>query len=45
LTSKHKLIGLGFETTTTTGEHFRHALADEIKRWTAVVQAAKLKTQ
>jgi hypothetical protein len=43
LTSKDKLSGLGFATTTTMGEQLRHALADEIKRWAALVQAAKMK--
>jgi tripartite-type tricarboxylate transporter receptor subunit TctC len=42
---RDKLIGLGFETATTSGEEFRRDVADEIKRWSAVVQAAKLKTQ
>jgi tripartite-type tricarboxylate transporter receptor subunit TctC len=42
---KEKLVGLGFETATTSGELFRRDIAEEIKRWSAVVQAAKLKTQ
>jgi hypothetical protein len=42
LISKDKLIGFGFETTTSTGEQFRRELADEMKRWTVV---AKSKTR
>jgi tripartite-type tricarboxylate transporter receptor subunit TctC len=42
---KDKLATLGFDTATTSREQFARDLADEIKRWSDVVQAAKLKTQ
>jgi tripartite-type tricarboxylate transporter receptor subunit TctC len=42
---KDKLVTLGFDTATTSREQFARALAAEIKRWSDVVQAAKLRTQ
>jgi tripartite-type tricarboxylate transporter receptor subunit TctC len=42
---KDKLVGLGFDTTTTPSEPFGRELADEIKRWSDVVQKAKLRIQ
>jgi tripartite-type tricarboxylate transporter receptor subunit TctC len=42
---RDKLVALGFDTTTTSSEQFARDLADEVKRWTDVVQKAKLKTQ
>ena len=42
---RDKLVALGFDTATTSGEQFARDLADEVKRWTDVVSKAKLKTQ
>jgi tripartite-type tricarboxylate transporter receptor subunit TctC len=42
---KERLVALGFETTTTSTEQFGRDVSAEIKRWSDVVQKAKLKTQ
>src|SRR5262245_22339979 len=42
---KEKLTGLGFDTTTTSSEQFGREVSEEIKRWSDVVQKAKLRTQ
>jgi tripartite-type tricarboxylate transporter receptor subunit TctC len=42
---KERLVALGFETTTTSTEQFGREVSEEIKRWSDVVQKAKLKTQ
>ena len=41
---RDKLVTLGFDTTATPGEPFGRELVDETKRWSDVVQKAKLKT-
>jgi len=40
-----KLTSLGFDTTTTSTEQFGREVSEEVKRWTDVVQKAKLRTQ
>ena len=42
---KERLVTLGFDTTSTSGERFRTDIVAEIKRWTEVVQKAKIKIQ
>jgi tripartite-type tricarboxylate transporter receptor subunit TctC len=42
---KDKLTGLGFDTATTSTEQFGREVSEEVKRWTDVVQKAKLRTQ
>lgn len=42
---KAKLVTLGFDTTSTSGEHFRRDLTAEIRRWTEVVAKAKIRIQ
>jgi tripartite-type tricarboxylate transporter receptor subunit TctC len=42
---KAKLVTLGFDTTSTSGERFRSDLAAEIRRWTEVVEKAKIRIQ
>jgi tripartite-type tricarboxylate transporter receptor subunit TctC len=42
---KERLVALGFETTATSTEQFGRDVSAEIKRWSDVVQKAKLKTQ
>jgi tripartite-type tricarboxylate transporter receptor subunit TctC len=42
---KEKLAGLGFDTTTTSTGQFGREVSEEVKRWTEVVQKAKLRTQ
>jgi tripartite-type tricarboxylate transporter receptor subunit TctC len=42
---RDKLTSLGFDTATTSSEQFARDLSDEIKRWSDVVQKAKIKSQ
>jgi tripartite-type tricarboxylate transporter receptor subunit TctC len=42
---KEKLAGLGFDTTTTSTDQFARDVSEEVKRWSDVVQKAKLKAQ
>jgi tripartite-type tricarboxylate transporter receptor subunit TctC len=42
---KEKLASLGFDTATTSTEQFGREVSEEVKRWTDVVQKAKLRTQ
>jgi tripartite-type tricarboxylate transporter receptor subunit TctC len=42
---KERLVTLGFDTTSTPGERFRADISAEIRRWTEVVQKAKIKIQ
>jgi tripartite-type tricarboxylate transporter receptor subunit TctC len=42
---KDKLMSLGFDTSATPGARFRNDIAAELRRWTEVVQTAKIKMQ
>jgi tripartite-type tricarboxylate transporter receptor subunit TctC len=42
---REKLSGLGFDTTVTSTEQFGRDVSEEVKRWSDVVQKAKLRTQ
>jgi tripartite-type tricarboxylate transporter receptor subunit TctC len=42
---RDRLVTLGFDTASTSGERFRSDIAAELKRWTEVVQKAKIKMQ
>jgi tripartite-type tricarboxylate transporter receptor subunit TctC len=42
---KERLASLGFDTATTSTEQFGREVSEEVKRWSDVVQKAKLRTQ